>query len=498
MNIRTSLLATGAAIAFAGLASAQYDQHWAQASGTDGFFFDSAAFFHGVGAPPLGFPAWAGPGDSVRHCYGIDQTQGGTNQTGSYTNSAFRVFQGYAAINTIPGVDIGLVSVHSASVNSLSGDACYTPIVAQPGLTTNVGAFTPIGVIGGTVGQPAPAIFAIAFQWVTNVVGPNILGTDANGFPLLANVIFEVQGPANGGPQNNQYYLISTELAGTNPTRPGGVANGNALLGSALTGTDPVTSNSISYSRLTTNQGAQFAAWIGNPWSFGTAGDLEFKGDLAFATPQAWAANDGNEGTGGPDWRISTAPVSVINLRLLDIAGGATNVSAATSLSNPCIVFNRSYFLWSATPGNLMLQKPMSWDTTPVLFSLPPQPGSFILGPLLTSRQGAQTVPANFDTVTNLFLGFTGLSLGTPITDAADFGVDASTLGFDTLFQGAFDPVVHGVTSLSGGGVPLAAAPNTNLGGIQLGVAALGLQFDACAFSLSPTEVASSIHISLQ
>ena len=504
MNIRTSLLATGAAIAFAGLASAQYDQNWAIASSSTGNVFGSGPDWFTLGGAT---PNFADGGDAIRHCYGIDQTQGGTNQTGQYTNTTFRIIQGWAATNTVAGNIVGVTSLASQTVDSLAGDACFSPIFtgAQPGLISELAWAFNIGLLGGTAGTPAPGFWATAFAWVTPVTGSNTLGTDGSGFPLLANVIYEIQGPANGGPLNNQYYLASTsELIGTNPSAPGGVANGNPLLASALAaGADAVTTNSITYTRLTSQIGGTITGYLGNPWTAGGPGTIEFRGDVGFATPQVWATKNGNEGTGGPDWQISAAPVSTVDLRLLDVRGGATNVAAGTSVSDACIVFNQSFYLWSATPGTLMLQQPMSWDTTPVLFALPPQPGSFILGPLVTSRQGAQTVPANFDGVMQLFLGVSPLSLGKPITNAADPFVDGTAgalgqLALNTLFQGAFAPVSNGVSTLTGGGGPLSANPIPNLAGQQIGIAGLGLQFDACAFSLAPSEIGSSVHISLQ
>lgn len=504
MNIRTTLLATGAAIAFAGLANAQYDQNWATTSNTQGNVFGSGPDWFTLGGAT---PNFADAGDAIRHCYGIDQTQGGTNQTGQYTNTTFRVIQGWAAANTVAGNVVGRVSLASQSVDSLAGDACFSPIFtgAQPGLITEVAWFLDLGLLPGTATGAAPTFWASAFDWVTSFQGSNTLGVDGSGFPLLANVIYEIQGPANGGPLNNQYYLASTaEIIGVNPTAPGGVTNGNALMASALAGgADAVTTNSVTHTRLTSAIGGTVTGFLGNPWTTGGPGTIEFRSDVGFATPQVWALNNGNEGTGGPDWRISTAPVSTVDLRLLDVRGGATNVSSGSSVVDACIAFNQSFYLWSATPATLMLQKPMSWDTTPVLFALPPQPGSFILGPLVTSRQGAQTVPANFDGVMQLFLGVSPLSLGKPITNAADPFVDGTagavgTLALNTLFQGAFATVTNGVSTLTGGGGPLSATPLPSLAGQQIGIAGLGLQFNACAFSLAPSEIGSSLHVSLQ
>jgi hypothetical protein len=497
MNYRTSLFAAGAALAFAGLANAQNDYaiNWAMtANPTTNAYLTGPTLFTVDPALGINYP---GPGDSIRKCHGIDQTQGGSNQDGTWTNENFRVIQAYDPFASEPGVNIGLVSMHSATINSLSGDACFSPFAdaLQPvAANYSVSVAGVIGIVTGTIGSPAPTFFGVVFRWLTPVSGPTVLGTDSNGFPLLSNVIFEVQGPLNDNQSTNQYYLASTaEVTGVNPIATGGITNGNSQLASALFAATADQTNAVASTRLTSVQGTTI---FFETMPFGQPGQLEMRNDMSFDTPQVWATKDGNEGTGGPDWSIS-GPVSTIDVRFLDVLGGAQSTSG-TAVFNPCILFNSAFFLWSATPGTAMLQDPMSWDTSLVPF-FPPQPGSFALGTIPTARQGAQTVPVNFDALTAAFLGVAPLSIGNPITQAASQYADAGhPLALPTLFQGGFTAITNGVVTLSGGGGPLAAVPNPALAGLQLGIAGLGMQFDGCVGGLVFTELGSSLHISLQ
>lgn len=497
MNYRTSLFAAGAALAFAGLAGAQteYALNWAMTSNpTTNAYLTGPVLF--TVDPTLGVN-YPGPGDSIRKCHGIDQTQGGSNQDGTWSNFVFRVIQAWDPNASTAGVNIGLVSMHSATINSLTGDACFTPFAdtlqPTPG-NYSLNAAAVIGLVGGTAGTPAPTFWGVVFNWLTPVEGPTVLGTDSNGFPLLSNVIYEVQGPLNDNQSTNQYYLASTaEVTGVNPAGTGGVTNGNTQLASALFGATADQTNAVASTRLTSVQGTTI---FFETMPFGAPGQLEMRNDMGFTTPQVWATKNGNEGTGGPDWSIS-GPVSTINVRFLDVLGGAQSTTG-TSVFNPCILFNSAFFLWSATPGAAMLQKPMSWDTSLVPF-FPPQPGSFALGTIPTARQGAQSVPVNFDALTAAFLGVAPLSLGNPITPAASPFADAGhALANPTLFQGGFNAVTNGIATLSGGGGPLAAVPNPALAGLQLGIAGLGMQFDGCIGGLVYTEFGTSLHISLQ
>lgn len=465
-------------------ASAQdYGVNWIANGDTSAMSLAPASLLFGFGGPD----AFAKPGAAIRMCLGIDQVQGGTNQDGRFRNSGYRILQGWAAGNSVPGNQVGLVSLSSATVPSLAGDACFSPAFAsfQPGMLSQLAWVLDVGQVAGTAGAPAPAIWGTAFLWTTPVEGPNILGTDSNGYPLLANVIYEIQGPANAGPSNLQYYLVTAEQTGLNAAGPGGVANGNNLLGSALFGVPPQTSGAVSHTRLSATLAGMGLATV-------ALGDAEVRADIAFETPQLWARNDGREGAGGPDWRVSGGDLSSVDLRVLDVRAGAEDPASVLSESNPCVTWNRVLFLWSATRADAMLQRPTSWDSAQVSIGLPPQAGSFLLGSIDTVRRGPQTVPVNYDPLTVFLLGNGGLTLSKPVTPAT------TPSGFGLLFQGAFGPPTEAIATLSGGGAPLVASPVPSLAGRQLGVAALGVQFDACVGALYPTEFASSLQISLQ
>ncbi len=64
-------------------------------------------FSHGMGTPSLG--------GAIRRCYSVDVTQDGRNERGSYETTWITFAQGFAASSPIPGVNVGLVSIQSAT-----------------------------------------------------------------------------------------------------------------------------------------------------------------------------------------------------------------------------------------------------------------------------------------------------------------------------------------------------------------------------------------------
>ncbi len=512
MNYRNTLLAAGAALAAtAGLAQAQYDFNWAQTANTNGplFGFTGNDLFGTLSQAAGGNPTgnW-GPGNSIRVCYGIDTTSGGSFwNNGGYTTRWLRVRGAYAGSNPTPGVSIGLSSIQSASTPSTDGDACFTPFVLQPSgtLNLNVGALF-AGTFAGTVPPfPTAVTVALDFGGTDPITGPTELGLDPNlaalGFntPLLANVIYETQGPADAGPANIQYYLAGTsEATGTNLAGPGGVANGLVDYASGIFAgaPDPVTTNAISHTRITSFDAASgtFAAWT---LPFGAPGEWEFRvADLSFTTPQLWASKNGNYGAGGPDWQVSAAPTSTVNVRLRDVLSGA-ETAAGSAVQNPCLlpITNISLFVWSSTAATAMQQNPTSWSTLAVPF-LPPQRGSLVLGLVATARQGFQNVPIEFDTLTQTFLNSTALTQGQPFSAAYD---PADGINNDALFGGSFVPMAAGISTVfAGGGAQLVAVPTPTLGGVKIGLASLGVQFSLCTGAVSLMEFGSSLEVQFQ
>jgi hypothetical protein len=448
------------------------------------------------------------PGGSVsgaiRRCYGIDSIQGGRNQSqGVFTNTWFKTAQGFGAMNPTPGVDLGLISVQAATSSDIGADVCLSPFFVDPTSTGGhkVVAAAVIGLQSGTASGAFPTVWESAFQWIGGAVsGPTTLGVDGSGLPLLANLIYEIQGPLNSTGSTHYYLASTTENTGVGAggsTSPGGVTNGNWGWGTSVFNMPAGLSGVVSHSRLFTSGGLATAPFLSTP------GDMELSATLAFKTPTLWASNDGNAGAGGADWHVGVLPVSVIDLRVHDVlAGGQTNSSITPPFPglpavayDPNIVLNRSWFVWSATVANSMLQRPMSWDD--LGGTSPPLPGSIALGPVATKRAGLQTVPATLDALTLAVLPHAAFSLGGSFSDDADpflDGIDESS-----LFEGMFGPITRGVSTLAGGPLPILGGPATTLVGCKLGVAAVGLQIDvADGHWIQMTEWANGLTINLQ
>ena len=530
MNYRHPLLTAAAAAALVGVASAQltpndYNYNWVNMgygnsfAGGAGFTTGPVLFGAITGQGPGG--NYAGPGDSVRVCYGIDSFQGGRNQTGSSEQTWFAVVQGHDSLT--PLVDIGLVSFHAQSVDSLEGDACFSSVVLQGNdsggnpVTLNA-ALNFAAIIGQFPGTTLGAgfFYTMYFEFIgsTGVLSETTLGNDPQTpiNPLLTHFIYEIQGPVNGGPGDNQYYLASTsEALGTGDglgNFTGGVTNGNGLHGAAPLGggtAQPFAlggTGALSHNRLT---GYSPAAGLGAAVTVFFNGEEKdmWLGFVGTRTPQLWGvkstpAGEVNSGGGGPDWVVSTAPVSNVTMRALDVLSGGQGASldgnpGATVADNPFLLANLPVFVYSTTPATNMITNPYSWDD--LGGAVPAQPGSIILGSQATARAGLQTVPANFDATTVAFLKFANLTIGNNFTTAFDSGLDGNT---QTLFQDGHQLGDGTATWNLPGLIPAASAPNPANLGLELGIAGVGIQFDVLAGTLGLTEVYSACNLILQ
>jgi len=527
-SLHTSVRPLAAQLALAATLAAQgqpldYSHNWAPMHQLPNVAFSGPALF-GLFTQGVHYPA---SGDSIRLCYGTDTIQGGRNQSaGVFETPWLKLVQGYDAANAIAGVDIGTVTLIAATDSDPEWDPLVAPLLASPGNTgasQTVGTLSP-GLVPATAGFPFPSVWEVVYQWTGpgvgthGLAGPVTLGTDLGGGgignPLLANLIVQVEGPATGGPANNQFYLASTtEAAGTNPLGSGGVTNGNSNWAKDLLGQPAHTTGAVGFTRFTVNH-PFFGLVAASPLYMTKPGDTEFAGMLAFQSPVLWATNNGKDGAGGTDWKVSAAPISVVDLRLLDQLSGAQtngNVEWKFAGSGPpaaafdaSLVFNQSVFIWSASAATTMPQRPTSWDDQGAT-TFPAQPGSIALGNIATSREGNQRVPIVFDALSSALLGFPGLTLGKPFTGSDDPLLDGlipdpQGNSHSALFEGVFDPLISGLSTLSSGPIPVFSSPQPQLAGTKFGVAALGLQVHAvgAGFATSISEVASSLEVNLQ
>lgn len=526
--LRPLMAASAASALFASAGSAQlpaiaYTAHFQPQGNPVTTAFSGPGLFASTGGPN-----YASPGDALRRCYGVDSTNGGTNQSrGVWENTHFKFAQGYAANNTVQDVDIGIASVLYASDSDMGGDACFSPFFSSAGNTGGhgVAAAAIFGLQGLPAGFAFPTVWQIGFQWAGTGTGfagvgasttLGLDGTTSGGVPnpLLVNVIYEVQGPINGSATNNQYYLATTGESpgngGGGAYGTGGVTNGNLNWGSSLFGVTADQSGAISHTRLYSLD-PNGAGLIGQTLGLGSPGDVELGGHIAFNAPSMWGIKDGNSGAGANDWTASTAPVSIVDIRFNDhLAGATTNADMFAKAGysgggpaagfDPLIVFNQSFFLWSCTSAATMAQAPMSWDD--LGGALPAQPGGIILGPQATLREGAQTLPINFDACTGALLAVSGLSLGTPFTASEDIFVDGvidpGTGSINSFWEGMFSTITSGVSSFSGGAIPIASSPTTSLAGLKVGIAGLGLQVSIATGSLGITEVGNGLTVNMQ
>ncbi len=493
MNYRSTLMTAGAAVALAGLANAQtngdYDHNWASLSNGPAALLLDPAFFAGN----LGLL------DSIRFCYSIDVSQGGRNQTGATYVSWFNVAQAFGGNNSQLGVDIGPIGLLSVVSSDLTDDACLADFYGGFGLTAGTAstgstlALGAPGLISGTGGYSLNQGFFwnIVFEFVgTALPGVNnTAGVDpvnVFGAPLLTHLVYEIQGPVTGGPTNKQYFLgSSSELNGA--TSPGGVTNGNGSMGLAQYGVTADQSGAIQGNRVIVFD--EVAGTIGGgPVALlgGTDGEIEWKGAIALQTPYFTGVNNGNAGGGGADWNLSGAAgaLSTIDVRVIDKLAGGQSATSGAVVSDPGLVFNSSFMLWSATPALGTLQNALSWDD--IFGSAPPQAGTYLLPAQATSRAGSQRFHVNFDATTSSFLNL-GFSLLKDYTGALDPNVDPAGVG--DLFN--FNPTT-GTTGFATGPIAL-STPAAGAAGKRLGMNSIGLQVSiTTGGAISFTEISSA------
>ena len=256
-------------------------------------------------------------------------------------------------------------------------------------------------------------------------------------------------------------------------------------------------------------------------------------------------------GNGGPDWRISSAPVSNVDVIAIDHESGAdinfnvykkvgsfglpgtsTAYSSFLLTSNPtyahpaagfagfapmttvpCILpaFNRLTMLWSVgwTPatiagGHPMIQMPGSWDRMGMFMGIE---GTKSVS-AFTTREGYQTSSIHFDFATTTFAADSLLLFGSRFRQSDDFFADgALDYGgnpaiplFASIFEGGAVPMTSGQSDMkpASSQIPV-SIPDLSLRGIQLHVSLSGSHVDACnAFLFETTEQYNALTIALQ
>ena len=96
-----------------------------------------------------------------------------------------------------------------------------------------------------------------------------------------------------------------------------------------------------------------------------------------------------------------------------------------------------------------------------------------------------------------------GWSLGTPFSGSDDIFLDGTVPGPTgsscQMWEGMFDPIISGISTLSRGPRPVVGTQSPGLVGLKLGIAAMGLQIDVSqSHALQITEVASALTVNLQ
>ena len=435
---------------------------------------------------------------------------------------------------------------------------------------------------------------------------------------VIFEVQAPVNGPTLGF-LANQYYLSSTiEWGGLARQLPvsavigrrglGGVTNGNGNWGFTFFGPGATGVNArdiIGATRFFGN--APSGLFIGTnkriptplvgPNSAFRAGRNEFFNSLAFRTPRSWAyhnfktsfgtganfhtvganhifsgklpntpnteeGRDGGNGqmlvtgNGGPDWRISGAPVSNVDIIAIDHEAGAdinfnvykkvgtfafpspptyngsvltpviTSVQSPggvyahaaagfdTSLGAggfyggtiPCYFpkFNRMVMLWSTSPSAPMIQVPGSWDNMGAFMGIE---GTKNVS-AFTTREGYQTSSVKFDAIT-ILNSMDGLLLfGSRFREsddffqdgALDYGGNPGVPLFASIFEGGAVPMTSGQSDLKpANGQITISIPDMTLEGVPLYLSLSGSHVDLCNGSaFETTEQYNALTIVLQ
>ncbi len=428
-----------------------------------------------------------------------------------------------------------------------------------------------------------------------------------------------LNGPNLGFLGNQYYLSSTVEFAGTTKLDNngfsgrrgyGGVANGNSNWGAAFFGSGLGQDffNMVSATRFFENSPLGFT--VGNnpriptplvsaaPGSRFRDGRNEFFNSLAFRTPRAWAyhnfktgfggagtnfhvvgpnhfapmtggpgsavvveGRDGDNGfqlftgNGGPDWRISGAPVSNVDIIAIDHSGGAdvnfnvykkvgtyvtpstvaptpviwapsnptyahaaagfntTNGTISNTMPNgffsgtiPCFFqkFNRMIMFFSVDPAEMMLQIPGSWDNMGASMGIQ---GEKSASTFVVREGGFQTGSINPDGVTPL-LDQGATLFGSRFRESDDFFMDgALDYGgnpliplFASIFEGGAVPMTSGQSDFKPANKQTTIAiPDATLKGVQLFVSIAGTHIDICnGDAFERTEFNNALTISLQ
>lgn len=501
-SIYTALFAT--ALACSAPAQEAYSHNW---QSLNFGFSGSLAFSGGDGLwggllPGATSPLYSG---TIRICYGIDALQGGIHASGSSPLTWMMLVQAHS--QGTGQNEAGLISLSTTTYDSAAGDACFTPLFLQTDPTSGA----PLNRLSSTAAvfsglpwggaAPAPTFYFGYFQLFDNSGEPldarNRLGTAPAGpfpgvNPLLGHLVLEIQGPANAGPQNIQYYLATTdEVVGPN----GGVTNGNIKMGEGIFGlgyTADITGATV-HSRLSTTSGGVLAG--GTTLGLGGLGTDQWFGTVATGVPAVWSGNDPNgsgvlnTGGGGVDWSISQS-VSTIQLRALDMLSGGqvagTSIDPAggpaSNVSDASILASQAFFIFSNSEATGTFQAPCGWCD--MGGTLPMEPGDISIGDLQTDREGPQRLPVCFDALTASFASQTSFSLGSGFRGAYDPNVDASLTGLassgttwagESLTQAGVGLDLAGSSQMPSP-LPISPAPNPALGSLKLCVTAALLE----------------------
>lgn len=513
-----------------GFAQADYSHNWQ----TMNYGFNGALTFAGGQSLWGGISGGTSLNGILRICYGVDATQGGSNEGGMSALSWFKLVQGHGA--GMSSSSAALVSGSASAYDAASGDACWAPALDQfdPHTGAALKRFDSTSFLfanltfGGSA--PAPTFWFSYFQLFDgngeSLASPNVLGSDPGSpfpdqNPLLTHMVMEIQGPANQGPGNIQYYLATTdEIVGPDG---GGVTNGNLSQGEAVFGlgyTADLT-GAVTHSRLFAfNQATGTLSGVATLGFGGLATD-QWLGSLAFNQPSVWAGNDVagdgtlNTGAGGMDWRISQS-VSTVQLRVLDMLSGAEAaglpIDAAggppSSQTDSGLVASAPFFMFSGTQASGTYQRPCGWCDFGG--QIPMQPSDPLFGPIATVRKGNQGLPVCFDSLTLSFLSNSGFATGSNFRGAYDPNVDSGLTStspsgaawpFESLFDCGVGVGIAGSASMQAP-LPISQQPNPLLAGRKLCVTALLVRADANLtsgeISIGINEIANVASINLQ